>query len=395
MATARSQKSTSQKKKKAKKNKVHTKQIYQRGRIWWISFIDAYGDRRRESSDSTKKQDAENLLVQRLREKVEGTPYCSYKYDPVPLSKLCDDYVKSRAEPATQAKIKTAFGPLVKYFQDTAVHAIPPEQLQKFLDDCRAKGMAVSTIRANHSYFRAALRFGLRIKVLAPKVVLDLLEIRANKQKALPIRYLTVDEVIRILLCSPVWLQPALVVALHTGIRREDYWTLPWEQVDLGNGYVHFPPTKGVKHRDIGLMLWPWNILKRLRLAYPLSSHPFHAGNGKQLGDSRLDKQFRAAILRARLKDVTLHDTRHSFARWAILAGASPVAVQKALGHASLKTTEIYINLESKEITQMIRDLGVPLAQRQVQWTESRFVQLEQQLMQHPKRHLLNPLLFD
>ena len=43
------------------------------------------------------------------------------------------------------------------------------------------------------------------------------------------------------------------------------------------------------------------------------------------------------------MKDVTPHWFRHAFATHALERGTSMKAISKALGHSSIKTTEIYI----------------------------------------------------
>ena len=48
---------------------------------------------------------------------------------------------------------------------------------------------------------------------------------------------------------------------------------------------------------------------------------------------------------RTRLKDVRLHDCRHSFSSRALALGESLPAIGKLLGHARVETTERYAHL--------------------------------------------------
>jgi integrase len=56
--------------------------------------------------------------------------------------------------------------------------------------------------------------------------------------------------------------------------------------------------------------------------------------------------RFKRAVRAAGLSDeYTLNTLRHTFASWAVIAGVDLYRVSKWLGHASIKTTEIYARL--------------------------------------------------
>src|SRR4051794_38456009 len=49
-----------------------TKGLYKRGNVWWITYFDALGSQRFDSSKSSNKKDAEKRLVDRRKEAHEG-----------------------------------------------------------------------------------------------------------------------------------------------------------------------------------------------------------------------------------------------------------------------------------------------------------------------------------
>jgi len=51
---------------------------------------------------------------------------------------------------------------------------------------------------------------------------------------------------------------------------------------------------------------------------------------------------------------MTFHDLRHTVGRGLISKGADPVSVQRILGHANLKTTEIYLHSSLKQMKEAV-----------------------------------------
>ena len=58
----------------------------------------------------------------------------------------------------------------------------------------------------------------------------------------------------------------------------------------------------------------------------------------------------RTARRRAGLKDLRIHDLRHSFASALVNGGTPLYEVQKLLGHSSIRTTQIYTHVEHSRL---------------------------------------------
>ncbi|HVS19120.1 MAG TPA: tyrosine recombinase [Planctomycetota bacterium] len=77
----------------------------------------------------------------------------------------------------------------------------------------------------------------------------------------------------------------------------------------------------------------------------------FLSRSGAPLDRSNAWRRVKRAALRAGLaKRVTPHTLRHSFATHLIEGGADLRAVQEMLGHASVRTTEVYTHLDSSTV---------------------------------------------
>lgn len=78
-----------------------------------------------------------------------------------------------------------------------------------------------------------------------------------------------------------------------------------------------------------------------LQLQLGLNSEYVFTYQGKQI-KCGIDDSLRTAVKKARLKDVTLHTLRHTFASQLVMAGVPLREVQELMGHQSFETTLQY-----------------------------------------------------
>jgi integrase len=67
-----------------------------------------------------------------------------------------------------------------------------------------------------------------------------------------------------------------------------------------------------------------------------------HPQTGKELDRSKVTKRFKAACREAGVRPVHFHDLRHTFGTRLAASGESMRTIQEFMGHADIKTTQIY-----------------------------------------------------
>jgi integrase/recombinase XerD len=86
------------------------------------------------------------------------------------------------------------------------------------------------------------------------------------------------------------------------------------------------------------------------------SPHVFLTRSGRPMSRTDAWRRVKRAALRAGLSpDISPHTLRHSFASHLVEGGADLRSVQEMLGHASIRTTEVYTHLDTEHITSLHR----------------------------------------
>jgi integrase len=118
---------------------------------------------------------------------------------------------------------------------------------------------------------------------------------------------------------------------------------------------VYLPNALDKTYPNAGIS-WGWQYVF---LSKTLSTDPRKGiVRRHHLGDSGLQKAISAAKSRVSIdKCVTSHTFRHSFATHLLEAGTSIRVVQKFLGHADVKTTEIYTHVLQQNLQAVVSPL--------------------------------------
>ena len=147
-----------------------------------------------------------------------------------------------------------------------------------------------------------------------------------------------------------------LAVMYATGCRTSEVIGLTLESVDLAERYCR-AIGKGNKERLVSLnpvaiaALEAYLAHERPLLAREDSRHLFVSRSGKPLTRVMiwtLVKRYAGRI--GASKQVSPHTLRHSFATHMLAGGAEIRALQELLGHASIRTTQIYTHVEHSRL---------------------------------------------
>ena len=223
-----------------------------------------------------------------------------------------------------------------------------------FFAEMRERGYSQKSIRLYYVPIRAFLEYlsiPLKIKFrrhrhLPPyhspedfQKVLDVIDARADKWAQNKHR----DKLIFLMLSL-------------TGLRRAELLRL--RPCDIANGYIYVRDGKGDKDRVIPLA----KTLQEPLHAYITQKAISPTSKIFPLSPSTLYDMIKLYTSRAGITDLSPHSLRHYFATTLVERGAPLRTVQELLGHATISTTALYLDLVPKHLQSSIALLDqVPL----------------------------------
>lgn len=176
--------------------------------------------------------------------------------------------------------------------------------------------------------------------------------------------YLTIEEMTRLLQCidHPV-VYAVVATILYAGLRISEVCSLKKEDIDLQNMELFVHLGKGKKDRilpisdELGKILSEYKEQSRYNKTEYFFTTPRSNGHiSHQYVNACISKYVKKAGI---TKHISAHNLRHSYASALATNGCSIVAIQKLLGHSSLKTTSIYTHTSKQELVNSVNTLNL------------------------------------
>jgi integrase len=104
---------------------------------------------------------------------------------------------------------------------------------------------------------------------------------------------------------------PEFDVALNTGMRKSEQFSLEWPEVSLSRKRIRLQKTKNGSDREIPLNKTCLKVLEALHALRPHNGRIFLTKYGRDLNDPR--KWFELALEDAKVQNLRWHDLRHTF----------------------------------------------------------------------------------
>jgi len=148
---------------------------------------------------------------------------------------------------------------------------------------------------------------------------------------------------------SGAWyLEPAVILALCTGMRRGEILGLRWADIDLKRARLTLDETKNGERRGVALAGPALEVLKELAKVRIIDNDRVFHGTGS------FEHSWQRAVTKAKIIDFRFHDLRHTAASYLAMKGASPSEIAAVLGHKTLQMVKRYAHLHDEHIAGVV-----------------------------------------
>jgi integrase len=317
--------------------------------VWWVRYADATGRIRREKVGN--KGSAIKLYAKRKTEVMQRVKLPeNFKAKPVEMRDLINEavtYSRNNNRGFKQDRLRLQH--ILKEFGSCTAVSITPQDIERWLT---SNGWSAGTINRFRSTLSLVFRLGIASRKIEQNPIRQVKHRREDNGRT---RYLTADEETRlrdVVTSRYPQHMPELDIALNTGLRRGEQYSLTWEDVDFGTKMLTVCLTtkmltvcltKNGETRHVRLNSTAVTALSELYGNSPASGYVFTSRQGDRLLKGR--HWFEPAIQAAGVKNFTWHCLRHTFASRLVMAGVDLRTVQQLMGHKTIQMTVRYAHL--------------------------------------------------
>ncbi len=331
--------------------------LIKRGEIWHVRRM-VGGVMIAKSTKTTNKRLAEQLEAKWASEVHSEVVVAGRK--PITVEKAIAEFLNSRRGQAGHSSAEIKLRPF-QTLNTKMVHEVTQAELLEVAHDMMEEGYAVNTINVSLVYWNAVQNYCTTAGYTPGKKTKKL------KGGGVKVRFLTNEEQAALLDAldpKQPWFREKrkaqdnydfVTMLLHTGAREQEIGGMQLSQIDQAAGTVTVIRSKGGNDTTLTMSRAVTEVIARRMVAAEAEPDRGATGLHGRVGNGYLfperagarynNEWFIRACKRAKLKDVTLHTLRHTFATRMLKASLSLNEVQHLLGHKNISSTMVYAHL--------------------------------------------------
>jgi integrase len=309
--------------------------IFQRGRVWWVSYY-VEGREYRESSKSEHKGVAQDLLKERISDIRQGKLPSMLTLETLSTSFVADFILRGRKD---IKGVKRKLGNVVQYLgKNEKVSRVRTDKLQEYQAHRLQQKAAGHTVNHEINIFMQMLRHGLRYEMLksipaAPRPV------KTNPPRQ---GFFEKEEFEAILVELEGAERDIVEFGYYSGWRQGEIIGLTWAEVDVKGSVIRLHPSRS-KTSEARLLplVGPLAELINRRWKIKKGKRVFHTAGKPVLGPT-FRAHFRDARDRAGLPHKLFHDFRRTAVRNLVRGGISERVAMQLTGHKTRAVFDRY-----------------------------------------------------
>lgn len=316
-------------------------------------------------ASKTKTQDA---AIKKLMELKGQLPKEEVKEKP---RILFEDLLKrflewSKDNKRSYARDLTSSKPLLRRFRGRLIESIRPHEIERYRDD-RKKVITPSSVNRELAFLKTAYNKAIFWELTDENPVTKVKMLRENPQRT---RFLTREEIDRLLDACPKHLEPIVRFSLNTGMRISEVLNLTWNRIYLDKSFIELRETKSGDIRQVPLNDEARNVLESIER----SEISVFTYGGKSI--KRITRAFGAACRNAGIENFRIHDLRNTWASHFMMNGGNLYDLMEMGGWKSINMVRRYSHLDRKYKLRVM-NVASPTAKVGKKWGKSEKAEIE------------------
>ncbi|HXX75794.1 MAG TPA: site-specific integrase [Nitrospiraceae bacterium] len=330
--------------------------LYKRHRVWWMSFT-YNGEQIRRSTGTTNKRLAEAICSKVRVKIIEGQYFDRGEEQDRTVGEMMERYFRERVAGGnrhSERRARSILTNLRSVFGSKTLAAVTPKEIATYKANRHQQGAKPATIAKELGLMKAAYNVAIREWEWCREN--PVCRVMFGRIRNARVRYLDDGTFERVVKACPAWLQPIVLIARYTGMRRENVVMLQWSQVDLHRKLIVLESTKNGDRLGVPLCDPVMTILQKLRGTRLNPFGPvFTRLDGEPLTGDAVGIAFGRVCRRIGIEDFRFHDLRHTFASSLVQQGVDLYHVQRLLGHRDGRMTQRYAHLAPENLRDAIQ----------------------------------------
>ncbi len=325
--------------------------LSRRGDVYWYEFW--YSGKRYRKSTGVANQRIAGDIERAFRTALAKNEVGITERKPVPSFRVAmSDFLKWSAQShkmRTHLRYKTSSVALLKYFRDSALDKIGPEEVERFKTTragehktARSNGERIrtnkrlrpATVNRELACLKALFNFVIKSDALAKNPVSRVKMLAENN---LQTRVLSFTEQHTYLAKATPVLRDVATMILETGMCPEEVYTLRPENVDLVKGYLQVPRSKTAVARRRLRLTAPARAVLSGRMSATESPYMFPCESDPSRPLLKVNNAHDRAVRDSKVAPFRLYDLRHTWATRAAMSGIDLVTLAAMLGHSRIQ----------------------------------------------------------
>ncbi len=153
---------------------------------------------------------------------------------------------------------------------------------------------------------------------------------------------------------TPEYLRDLIYLALYTGARRSNLFSMSWGEIDFTSKTWTIPAHKSKSGKTMEIPLVEEAILIIRKRRTGTRSIFVFPGNGRKGHLVEPKRAWTNLVARSGLSNLRLHDLRRTCGSYQAATGANQAVISKSLGHQNIATTAVYTRINIDPVRESL-----------------------------------------